>query len=138
MGKMQAIVIIVVIAFIGFMEVVDCGVLSDRDPRNFNNQYNPNQLDTNKAKRPFCNAFTGCGRKRSNEVAPPIPIQSTFDDSDRISDVLELNSEPAIENLVRQIMSEAKMFEAFQEANREMYLQKLKHSNREPSAYSMQ
>lgn len=134
---MQALVLFVVIAFIGFMETVDCGVLTDRDPRNnFNNQYNTNQVDT-KAKRPFCNAFTGCGRKRSNEVIPPIPVQS-FDDGDRISDVLELNSEPAIENLMRQILSEAKMYEALQEANREIYLQKLKHTNREPSAYSMQ
>lgn len=105
-----------------------------QDPRSFNN----NQIDT-KAKRPFCNAFTGCGRKRSNEIAPPPPPQ-TFDDEDSsVSELLELNSEPAIENLMRQIMSEAKMYEAIQEANREMYLQKLKHNNRgSPSAYSMQ
>lgn len=85
----------------------------------------------------------GCGRKRSNEVAPPVPIQSNFEDEEGISDILELNAEPAIENLMRQILSEAKMYEAIQEANREMFLQKLKHasnSNRAPSAnaYSMQ
>lgn len=96
-----------------------------------------------KAKRPFCNAFTGCGRKRSNEVAPQ-PQQQTFDDDvdSSVSELLELNSEPAIENLMRQIMSEAKMYEAIQEANREMYLQKLKHANNpnraSPNAYSMQ
>jgi hypothetical protein len=59
-----------------------------------------------------------------------------------ISDLLELNAEPVIENLMRQIMSEAKMYEAIQEANREMYLQKLKHAagNRSPSQsiYSVQ
>lgn len=66
-----------------------------------------------------------------------------LDDEDGISDLLELNSEPAIENLMRQIMSEAKMYEAIQEANREMFLQKMKHvnnANRSPSqsVYSMQ
>lgn len=111
-----------------------------QDPRGYK-QFNGNQIDT-KAKRPFCNAFTGCGRKRSNEVAPPPPPQ-TFDDEDSsVSELLELNSEPAIENLMRQIMSEAKMYEAIQEANREMYLQKLKHANTAnrvaPSTYSLQ
>jgi hypothetical protein len=109
-----------------------------QDPR----AYNTNQIDT-KAKRPFCNAFTGCGRKRSNEIAPPAPIVPAFDEEDSsVSELLELNSEPAIENLMRQIMSEAKMYEAIQEANREMFLQKLKHANNAnraaPSAYSLQ
>ena len=105
----------------------------NQDPRN---SFNGNSVDT-KAKRPFCNAFAGCGRKRSNEIAPANP---GFDESeDGISDLLELNSEPAIENLMRQIMSEAKMYEAIQEANRELFLQKLKHS-RSPSQtiYSVQ
>lgn len=109
-----------------------------QDPR----AYNTNQVDT-KAKRPFCNAFTGCGRKRSNEVAPPPPAVPAFEEEDTsVSELLELNSEPAIENLMRQIMSEAKMYEAIQEANREMFLQKLKHANSAnrvaPSAYSLQ
>lgn len=155
--------------------------LSLKDPR----AYNTNQIDT-KAKRPFCNAFTGdtflqelvvkfsyyghfwvsiislifkiqqivhnffwkffcsgCGRKRSNEVVPPPPVAAAFDEDDTtVSELLELNSEPAIENLMRQIMSEAKMYEAIQEANREMFLQKLKHANNAnraaPSAYSLQ
>lgn len=83
------------------------------------------QLDA-KSKRPFCNAFTGCGKKRSNEVVPPM----LDDDSDQrmVSEMVEMNSEPAIENVMRQIMSEAKMYEALQEANREMYLQKLRHN----------
>lgn len=59
-----------------------------------------------------------------------------------MADLLELNSEPAIEILMRQIMSEAKMYEAIQEANREMYLQKLKHANNankvSPSTFSLQ
>lgn len=63
-----------------------------------------------------------------------------IDEEDGIADLLELNSEPAIENLMRQIMSEAKMYEAIQEANREMFLQKMKHVNNgnRPSQYSMQ
>lgn len=108
---------------------------ASKDPRGFNN----NQIDM-KAKRPFCNAFTGCGRKRSNEQAAPPPQPQSFEDDDTsVSELLELNSEPAIENLMRQIMSEAKMYEAIQEANREMFLQKLKHSNRAaPSTFSLQ
>jgi len=44
---------------------------------------------------------------------------------------------------MRQIMSEAKMYEAIQEAQREMVLQKMnRHANSinraQPSAYSMQ
>lgn len=114
-----------------------------QDPRSYK-QFSSNQIDT-KAKRPFCNAFTGCGRKRSSEIAtPPLapPVQSFEDEESSVSELLELNSEPAIENLMRQIMSEAKMYEAIQEANREMYLQKLKHSNNNnrvsPSTYSLQ
>lgn len=66
-----------------------------------------------------------------------------LDEEDGISDLLELNAEPAIENLMRQIMSEAKMYEAIQEANREMFLQKMKHvnnGNRSPSqsVYNLQ
>lgn len=45
-----------------------------------------------------------------------------FDDT--LVDLLDLNSEPAIEDLMRQIMSQAKMWEAIQEANREMIMQK--------------
>lgn len=43
--------------------------------------------------------------------------------SDRLSDLLDLNSEPAVEDLMRQIMSQAKLWEAIQEANREMVAQ---------------
>lgn len=44
--------------------------------------------------------------------------------SDRLGDLLDLNSEPAVEDLMRQIMSQAKLWEAIQEANREMISQK--------------
>lgn len=36
-----------------------------------------------------------------------------------LGSLLDLNSEPAIEDLMRQIMSEAKLWEAIQEANHE-------------------
>lgn len=45
-------------------------------------------------------------------------------DNDRLSDLLDLNSEPAVEDLMRQIMSQAKLWEAIQEANREIVIQK--------------
>lgn len=110
-----------------------------QDPRGYK-QFSSNQIDT-KAKRPFCNAFTGCGRKRSNEIAPVIQMPAV--EEDNLTELLELNSEPAIEELMRQIMSEAKMYEAIQEANRELFMQKLKHTNNgnripQSSAYSMQ
>lgn len=43
----------------------------------------------------------GCGRKRSDES---------------MASLLEMNSEPAIEELNRQILSQAKLLEAIQEA----------------------
>ncbi|KAK4882426.1 hypothetical protein RN001_005745 [Aquatica leii] len=68
-------------------------------------------------KRPFCNAFTGCGHKRSNLPALTNrgePVEET------IGSLLELSAEPAVEDLSRQIMSEAKLWEAIQEANVEL------------------
>lgn len=48
--------------------------------------------------------------------------------NDRLGDLLDLNSEPAVEDLMRQIMSQAKLWEAIQEANREMVAQN-SHTN---------
>ncbi|CAH0395365.1 unnamed protein product [Bemisia tabaci] len=56
-----------------------------------------------KKKKPFCNAFTGCGRKRSDESMP----------------LIDLNAEP-VEEISRQILSEAKLWEAIQEARLEL------------------
>lgn len=49
--------------------------------------------------------------------------QLNVGDNDRLGDLLDLNSEPAVEDLMRQIMSQAKLWEAIQEANREMVAQ---------------
>lgn len=111
------------------------------------------------AKRPFCNAFTGCGKKRSS-VVPVTPVnmihrlQATTSDQNRakvtegfdpnedsLSNLIDLNTEPAVEDLMRQIMSEAKLWEAIQEANREIYLQKQgqkSESNSFPISFSTQ
>nr|UES72875.1 crustacean cardioactive peptide [Carausius morosus] len=62
-----------------------------------------------KRKRPFCNAFTGCGKKRSDES---------------MATLVEMNSEPAVEELTRQILSEAKLWEAIQEARVELLRRK--------------
>lgn len=59
----------------------------------------------------------GCGRKRSNL---PALTSDGEEVDDSISALLELNAEPAVENLSRQIMSEAKLWEAIQEANLEL------------------
>lgn len=61
--------------------------------------------------------------------------------NDRLGDLLDLNSEPAVEDLMRQIMSQAKLWEAIQEANREMIIQKTKTEktrDRFPLAFSAQ
>lgn len=59
----------------------------------------------------------GCGRKRSN--LPALSDQGEEID-ESIGSLLELSAEPAVEDLSRQIMSEAKLWEAIQEANVEL------------------
>lgn len=61
--------------------------------------------------------FVGCGRKRSNLPALTVrgePVEES------IGSLLELSAEPAVEDLSRQIMSEAKLWEAIQEASMEL------------------
>ncbi|XP_049801158.1 cardioactive peptide [Schistocerca nitens] len=71
-----------------------------------------NRLFEAKMKRPFCNAFTGCGKKRSDES---------------VGTLLEMNSEPAVADLSRQILSEAKLWEAIQEARAELLARRRQH-----------
>jgi Arthropod cardioacceleratory peptide 2a. len=49
--------------------------------------------------------YLGCGKKRSDES---------------MGTLVDLNSEPAVEDLSRQILSEAKLWEAIQEARVEL------------------
>ncbi|XP_066150321.1 cardioactive peptide isoform X1 [Euwallacea fornicatus] len=90
-------------------------------------------------KRPFCNAFTGCGRKRSNLPAISSDGQEV---ENAIDSLLELSAEPAVEDLSRQIMSEAKLWEAIQEAKLELkkhhrQLQEAKSNNGETQEVAM-
>lgn len=62
--------------------------------------------------------FIGCGRKRSNIPAQPAIDSEPLEES--IGSLLELSAEPAVEDISRQIMSEAKLWEAIQEANVEL------------------
>ncbi|XP_058057754.1 cardioactive peptide [Anopheles bellator] len=130
------------VALVCVLQVLECGVV-DRQARAYR-QYN-SELQ----KRPFCNAFTGCGKKRSTAASPPSTTTSAaaaallqrhlqnmehgkkerlngdFDPNEEsVTSLLDLNTEPAVEDLLRQIMSEAKLWEAIQEANREILLQK--------------
>ncbi|XP_039762238.1 cardioactive peptide [Pararge aegeria] len=77
-------------------------------------------------KRPFCNAFTGCGRKRSspNRQMPELVRQRQYVDEDAFAPLME--SDNAIEELSRQILSEAKLWEAIQEASAEIARRKQK------------
>ncbi|XP_053969612.1 cardioactive peptide isoform X1 [Anastrepha obliqua] len=91
-------------------------------------------------KRPFCNAFTGCGKKRSS--LPPYPLwkraemdeAKTYNNeemSEGLSDLIDINAEPAVENVQKQIMSQAKIFEAIKEASKEIFRQKNKQKMRQ-------
>ncbi|KAJ9592834.1 hypothetical protein L9F63_015525, partial [Diploptera punctata] len=71
-------------------------------------------FSTSPQKRPFCNAFTGCGKKRSDES---------------MGTLVEMNSEPAVEELSRQILSEAKLWEAIQEARAELLRRRQEQSS---------
>ncbi|XP_029727660.1 cardioactive peptide [Aedes albopictus] len=131
-----SILLALAVAMLCLAHVIDGGVV-DREPRAYK-QYNN---EPPPAKRPFCNAFTGCGKKRSS-VVPVTPVNmhhrlaltseqnrpkvtEGFDpNEDSLANLIDLNTEPAVEDLMRQIMSEAKLWEAIQEANREIYLQK--------------
>ncbi|XP_017143023.1 cardioactive peptide [Drosophila miranda] len=90
-------------------------------------------------KRPFCNAFTGCGRKRTSYPSyPPFSLikrneleEKPYNNeylSEGLSDLIDINAEPAVENVQKQIMSQAKIFEAIKEASKEIFRQK---SNRQ-------
>jgi hypothetical protein len=61
MGKMQAFIFFVVIAVIGLMEVVDCGVLSDRVSILWLVKYFVIELDFWRLK--CCCEYMECGRK---------------------------------------------------------------------------
>ncbi|KAM8707398.1 hypothetical protein ACLKA7_011478 [Drosophila subpalustris] len=88
-------------------------------------------------KRPFCNAFTGCGRKRTSYPSyPPYSLIKRNDIDEKpynneylnegLSDLIDINAEPAVENVQKQIMSQAKIFEAIKEASKEIFRQKNK------------
>ncbi|XP_016974476.1 cardioactive peptide [Drosophila rhopaloa] len=87
-------------------------------------------------KRPFCNAFTGCGRKRTYPSYPPFSLFKRNDVEDKpynneylsegLSDLIDINAEPAVENVQKQIMSQAKIYEAIKEASKEIFRQKNK------------
>lgn len=80
------------------------------------------------------------GDSESEQLAMEQQLNSAA--NDRLGDLLDLNSEPAVEDLMRQIMSQAKLWEAIQEANREMVYQKAqsdaKSRERFPMAFSAQ
>lgn len=58
--------------------------------------------------------------------------------NDKLGDLIDLNSEPAVEDLMRQIMSQAKLWEAIQEANREVSTQNDDKKERVPMSFSAQ
>ncbi|XP_031766541.1 cardioactive peptide [Galleria mellonella] len=94
-------------------------------PRSFDPRIGEEMVLTPK-KRPFCNAFTGCGRKRSQTPGMPQEIirQRQFVDDEALGSLLD--SENAIDELSRQILSEAKLWEAIQEASAEIARRKQK------------
>ncbi|KAF4517168.1 hypothetical protein B566_EDAN005598 [Ephemera danica] len=64
--------------------------------------------------------MSSCGRKRSDDTMAALPDLQ--------------GSEPAVAELSRQILSEAKMWEAIQEARAEIQQRRRLHQNRNPAA----
>ncbi|XP_053623368.1 cardioactive peptide [Plodia interpunctella] len=95
-------------------------------PRNYDPRITEEMVMSPK-KRPFCNAFTGCGRKRSQ--VPGMPAQEIMGhrqlvDDDSIGPIMD--SENGIDDISRQVISEAKLWEAIQEASAELARRKQK------------
>ncbi|XP_047542062.1 cardioactive peptide [Vanessa atalanta] len=105
---------------------LDC-CLTATIPRSYDPRLSDDVILTAK-KRPFCNAFTGCGRKRSQTI-PGMPVQELyrqrqFGDDDMIA---PMDSDAnAIDELSHQILNEARLFEAIQEASAEIARRKQK------------
>lgn len=88
----------------------------------------------------LCNTLltsTGCGRKRTSYPSyPPFSLikrneieEKPYNNeylSEGLSDLIDINAEPAVENVQKQIMSQAKIFEAIKEASKEIFRQKNK------------
>lgn len=74
---------------------------------------------------------------RSSEQMAATALQQN---GDRVTDLLDFNSEPAVEDLTRQIMSQAKFAEAIQEATRDIQNRVGKESSysRFPVAFNAQ
>nr|XP_032295002.1 cardioactive peptide-like [Drosophila virilis] len=79
----------------------------------------------------------GCGRKRTSYPSyPPFSLikrneleEKPYNNeylSEGLSDLIDINAEPAVENVQKQIMSQAKIFEAIKEASKEIFRQKNK------------
>ncbi|XP_053960723.1 cardioactive peptide-like [Anastrepha ludens] len=84
--------------------------------------------------------FLSCCKKRSS--LPPYPLwkraemdeAKTYNNeemSEGLSDLIDINAEPAVENVQKQIMSQAKIFEAIKEASKEIFRQKNKQKMRQ-------
>ncbi|KAI8045312.1 cardioactive peptide [Drosophila gunungcola] len=119
--------------------LISCQASLERENNEVNNMANhklSGVIQWKYEKRPFCNAFTGCGRKRTYPSYPPFSIfkRNEVEDkpynneylSEGLSDLIDINAEPAVENVQKQIMSQAKIFEAIKEASKEIFRQKNK------------
>ncbi|GBP10203.1 Cardioactive peptide [Eumeta japonica] len=97
-------------------------------PRGYDPRLSDDVMMTPK-KRPFCNAFTGCGRKRSL-LPPGMPVQEILRqrqlEEEGFGSVPDLPSDAALEEFSRQMLSEAKLWEAIQEASAELARRKQK------------
>ncbi|XP_050359802.1 cardioactive peptide [Nymphalis io] len=106
---------------------LDC-CLSATIPRSYDPRLSDDVILTAK-KRPFCNAFTGCGRKRSQTI-PGMPFQELyrqrqFRDEETNAPVMDSDAN-AIDEISHQILNEARLFEAIQEASAEIARRKQK------------
>ncbi|CAK1554478.1 unnamed protein product [Leptosia nina] len=94
-------------------------------PNNYDPRFTDDTIIAPK-KRPFCNAFTGCGRKRS-QLPPGMPVQEMMRQR-QFEEDMGYDTDNAIEELSRQILSEAKLWEAIQEASAQIARRKQKEA----------
>ncbi|OXA43919.1 cardioactive peptide [Folsomia candida] len=87
------------------------GIEEDGEPSSNNNPSPP------RAKRTFCNAFTGCGRKRNGGGGGFNRDYVDYSEGGDRGSVVDSDSDSGMEDVARDILAEARLWEALQARN---------------------
>ncbi|CAH0730368.1 unnamed protein product, partial [Brenthis ino] len=98
------------IAVVIMMLFLDC-IYTARIQRSFDPVTSEDVLTVK--KRPFCNAFTGCGRKRSQDRFN-MPLQETYRQRQFVEDGPLPDIEPALDELP-QLIVDAKLWDVLRD-----------------------